>query len=215
MKTADFIDLLARGDAQIIGVNAKSHARRMAWAPLAAVLLSVVFTALWLGLRRDWGIATAPMFWAKLAFPALMFTGAVLAFVRLARPGATVGRAWWWSAVAVLAMWTLAAVVLVTAQPDDYRALLLGVSWKVCPFYIALIATPALAVLVWAMRKAAPTRPALAGAAAGLAAGAAGALAYALYCPEMAAPFIGIWYLAGMLIPALAGALAGRWLFRW
>jgi hypothetical protein len=31
----------------------------------------------------------------------------------------------------------------------------------------------------------------------------------------MAAPFIGIWYLLGMLIPAAAGALVGPRLLRW
>ena len=55
----------------------------------------------------------------------------------------------------------------------------------------------------------------MAGAAAGLLAGATGALAYALHCQEMEAPFLAIWYLLGMLIPAALGALAGRWLLRW
>jgi hypothetical protein len=40
-------------------------------------------------------------------------------------------------------------------------------------------------------------------------------LAYALYCPEMAAPFVAIWYLLGMLIPAAAGAVLGPLLLRW
>jgi hypothetical protein len=31
----------------------------------------------------------------------------------------------------------------------------------------------------------------------------------------MAAPFIGFWYLLGMLIPAAAGALLGPRLLRW
>ena len=69
--------------------------------------------------------------------------------------------------------------------------------------------------VLWAMKGLAPTRLVLAGAAAGLLSGAGGALVYALYCIEMAAPFIGIWYLLGMLIPAVAGALIGPRLLRW
>jgi len=52
-------------------------------------------------------------------------------------------------------------------------------------------------------------------AAAGLLSGAGGALVYALYCTEMAAPFIGIWYLLGMLIPTALGAMIGPRLLLW
>ena len=61
----------------------------------------------------------------------------------------------------------------------------------------------------------APTRLRLAGAAAGLLSGAVGALVYSLHCPELAAPFLGFWYLLGMLIPTAAGALLGPRLLRW
>ena len=66
-----------------------------------------------------------------------------------------------------------------------------------------------------ALRGAAPTRLAWAGAGAGLLAGALGALAYALHCPEMAAPFLAVWYLAGMALPTLAGAWLGPRVLRW
>jgi hypothetical protein len=65
------------------------------------------------------------------------------------------------------------------------------------------------------MRSAAPTRPAVAGAAAGLLAGGLGATVYTLHCPELAAPFIGVWYVLGMAIPAAIGAVAGWFLPRW
>ena len=68
---------------------------------------------------------------------------------------------------------------------------------------------------LWALRGAAPTRLAWAGAGAGLLAGALGALAYALHCPEMAAPFLAVWYLAGMALPTLAGAWLGPRVLRW
>jgi len=38
---------------------------------------------------------------------------------------------------------------------------------------------------------------------------------YSLHCPEMEAPFIGFWYLLGMLIPTAVGALLGPRLLRW
>ncbi|WP_413773191.1 NrsF family protein [Acidithiobacillus sp. HP-2] len=36
-----------------------------------------------------------------------------------------------------------------------------------------------------------------------------------LLCPEMGAPFIGTWYLLGILIPTVLGALLGETLLRW
>jgi hypothetical protein len=118
-------------------------------------------------------------------------------------------------AAPVLTMGLLAAIVLWTAAPGLHERLIYGVSWAVCPFYITSLSAPVFVAALWAMHASAPTQPALAGACAGLLAGATGALVYALYCPEMAAPFIAIWYLAGMLIPAIFGALAGAKLLRW
>jgi hypothetical protein len=93
--------------------------------------------------------------------------------------------------------------------------LIFGATAAVCPFLIALIAAPLLVAHLWILRGLAPTRLRLAGAAGGFAAGSMGALVYTLHCPELAAPFIAIWYLFGVLIPTLAGAWLGPWLLRW
>jgi hypothetical protein len=85
----------------------------------------------------------------------------------------------------------------------------------VCPFLIALVAAPLFLAFVWVLKDLAPTRLRWAGAGAGFAAGAMGALTYSLHCPELAAPFIGVWYLLGMLIPTAIGASLGRRLLRW
>jgi hypothetical protein len=51
--------------------------------------------------------------------------------------------------------------------------------------------------------------------AAGALAGAIAAAAYALHCNEMALPFLAIWYVLGIAVPTVLGALlAPRWL-RW
>ena len=84
-----------------------------------------------------------------------------------------------------------------------------------CPWIIAVLSLPAFAAAFWAMQGLAPTRLRLAGASAGLVAGAAGALVYTFYCPELAAPFLGVWYALGMLIPTALGALLGPRLLRW
>ena len=69
--------------------------------------------------------------------------------------------------------------------------------------------------IFWAVRGMAPTRLRLTGAVAGLLAGAAATMVYCLHCPEMEAPFWGLWYFLGMLVPAFAGLLLGPRLLRW
>lgn len=213
MKTSDFIGMLAAGAPAVDhGAVRQRYVAALGWGAFGTLLLMTV----WLGVRRDIAAAALlPMFWVKLAFPAALLAGALLAALRLARPGVRLGRAPLVMAVPVLTMWLLAAAVLLGATAESRSYLVFGMSWTVCPFYIAVLSMPAFTAALWAMKGLAPTRPVLAGAASGLLAGAMGALAYALYCPEMAAPFLGLWYLAGMLIPALVGAVLGPWLLRW
>ena len=213
MKTNDLISMLAKGaGAAEQDAIPRRYAMALGWAAFATVLLM----ALWLGVRRDIAVAiTWPMFWVKLAFPALILSSAVLAALRLSRPGVRLRLAPAMLAAAIVAMGSLAAFVLLGAALEGRERLIYGVSWSVCPFYIAALSVPSGVAAFWAMKGAAPTRPVLAGASCGLLAGAMGAMAYALYCPEMAAPFIAIWYLLGMLIPAVTGAVLGPLLLRW
>lgn len=213
MKTDELIAMLA-GSPDVVEPYAlrRRYTAALGWGACGTVLLM----ALLLGVRPD--IAEAvwlPMFWVKLAFPGTLLAAALLAATRLSRPGAGLERVWPALAAPVLAIWLLAGVVLLGAEADERSELLMGESAASCPFVITLLSVPLFGAGLWAIRGLAPTRLRLAGAAVGLLAGAGGALVYALYCPEMAAPFIGLWYLLGMLIPAAIGALLGpRWL-RW
>ena len=109
----------------------------------------------------------------------------------------------------------LAANQWMTAPESVHLHLFYGHSWRLCPFLIVLVSAPVFAGTVWALRKLAPTRPVLAGAAAGLFAGAAGAWIYAFSCNESALVFISVWYTAGIAAMAALGAATGRWLLRW
>ncbi|MGH6637725.1 MAG: DUF1109 domain-containing protein, partial [Polaromonas sp.] len=112
-------------------------------------------------------------------------------------------------------VWLLAIWTFANAAPDQRQALVFGRTWASCPFSITMLSVPVFIGIFWAMKGLAPTRLVLAGAGGGLLAGAVGAFVYAFHCPEMAAPFLGIWYVAGMVIPALAGALLGPRLLHW
>lgn len=212
MKTDDLISMLA-SDAGAVAPRVWQP--RYALALGAGLIGAGLLMVLLLGVRPD--IADAlrlPMFWVKIAFPAALAAGALLATVRLSRPGVAIGRAGSMLAVPVLVIWVLAALALLGA-PADRATLIWGETWSACLVNIPMLSVPAFVAVFWVMKTLAPVRPALAGAAAGLLAGALSAIVYALHCPELAAPFIGLWYLLGMLIPAALGALIGPRLLRW
>ena len=213
MKTDELIAMLASGaDAVEPHILPRRYLLALGWSLSFTMLLMLIL----LGVRPD--IAEAvhlTMFWMKLAFPSLLLIGALLATVRLSRPGVRLGQVPIAIAGPVIAVWLLSALVLINAAPEDQHQLIFGGTWASCPITIAALSVPLFCALIWAMRGFAPTRPALAGAAAGLLAGAGGALVYALHCPEMAAPFLGVWYVLGMAIPAAIGAVLGPWKLRW
>ena len=213
MKTDDLVAVLAaHATPTRHDMVFRRFAVALAWGvPGAALLLALTF-----GFRSDLAeAARLPMFWLKLTFAVALAVAGLWASLRLSRPGMRLGAAWVAVAAPVAIVWLLAAWLLVDADPSERTALLLGSTWQICPTSIALISSPMFAAAFWAMKGLAPTRLALAGAGAGLLAGAVGAALYALYCPELAAPFIAVWYVAGMALVTLAGALLGPRLLRW
>lgn len=213
MKTDDLVKMLAAG---VEPIDARPMARRFRLALGAGTLIAVALTAGILHLNPALSrYLSEPMFWIREAYCLALSAVALVAVHRLARPGRRLGLVPAALALVVIAMWALAVVALAQASPQRRPQLVFGATAAVCPFLIALIAAPLLIAHLWIMRNLAPTRLALAGAAAGLAAGSMAALVYTLHCPELAAPFIGIWYLCGILIPTMLGAWLGPALLRW
>lgn len=213
MKTDDFAALLA---ARVEPVPRRAVSRRLAWAlglslPLALLVMQVEY-----GVRRDLVQAMFwPMFWAKVLMPACIGLAGYVMVQRLARPGVAVRRAWLGAVLPVLAIWAVAAVSWTTLPEPARMPALMGQTWRTCVFNIGLISLPMFVAGLWALRGLAPTRPAAAGAAAGALAAGAGAAVYALHCPELTAPFLAVWYVLGMALPVVAGALIGPRVLRW
>lgn len=213
MKTDDLVAMLATG---VTPVAPHTASRQVGLALGAGVAVSLAMLLLGYGLRGDVMPAMAlPMFWVKLAYPLAIAVAAYVLVERLARPGVLLRRAGWGLVVPVLSVAAMAGAAWIAAPEQHRMASLLGQSWRTCALSIGLMALPIFAAVMLALRTLAPTRPALAGAAAGALAGGLGAALYALYCVEMAAPFVAVWYGVGILLPTLAGALWGRPLLRW
>jgi Uncharacterized protein conserved in bacteria len=212
MKTDSLIDLLSASPAPVPRAAAL-FARAVSLGALAALALTMVL----LGPRHDVQTAMASwQYWMKSAYPLLLAVAAFFLMRRLSQPGAVIGKRPVWLLAPLGAIAAAALVEWQSAAGAGAQAhLFYGHSWRLCPFLIVLISTPVFIATLWVMKKMAPTRLALAGAAAGLFAGALGAWIYAFHCNESALTFVSIWYTAGIAAVALIGAISGRWLLRW
>lgn len=213
MKTNDLIDLLA---SDVLPVRRHAAARRLALGLLVAVPLSVALMRAVLGVNPMLGHdLSLPMFWVKFGAPLSMAFVALPLVSRLGRPGLATRGAWAAWGTPVVALWALGLVALAQAPAQEAPALVLSRTWRVCAENIAMLSAPVFVAAIWTLKGLAPVRPRLAGAGAGALAGACGAAVYALHCPELAAPFIAIWYVLGMALPVATGALLGPRLLRW
>jgi hypothetical protein len=209
-------DLIARLSADLKPSPRSAATRRLAFGGLVGALASAAFVVLALGVRPDIAQASErAMFWMKFAYGGAIGLIAAWAVERLARPAASARRRAVWLVAPLAVMTALATRWLEVTPPGAWPPLLMGHSAALCPWLILAASLPVLAGLVWAVRGLAPTRLRLTGLMVGLAAGGVGATAYALHCDEMAAPFLALWYSAGVALAAFLGWLTGPRLLRW
>ena len=213
MRTEDLIEALGRGP---IAVDSKAAARRFGLLIGAGAAAALAALLTLLGPRPDIATAIAgPMFWMKLAVPAMLAAAALAASIRLAHPGGRAGLAWVAGALLLFAVEASAVVSVALAPAGERVAMLEGRTAWACIGSIFLLSLPILLATVPAVRGLAPTRPRAAGLAGGLVAGALATTIYALHCDESTLPFFAVWYVLGMAIPGALSALAGPLLLRW
>ncbi len=213
MKTDAFISLLSAGIKPIDRhLQRKVFTRAIVLGGAGSLLLMLML----FGVRADIHLMLmTPLFWLKMALPLVLAATSLLLLTRASRPGVAIGSYWLAPALPVLVLWLAALVILLATPQMERYPLIMGVTWKQCPFNIALLSIPACVALVWAVRQLAPTRLRTAGLLTGLLASSLATMAYCLHCPEMGVPFWALWYVLGMLIPAALGWLLGPLLLRW
>jgi hypothetical protein len=213
MKTDDLIDLLAN---QTTRVERSVVARRFIKALVLGVIGSLILMSVTFGVRHDLGsVIRTSVFWAKMAYPLAIAVGAMLAVMRLGRPGARAGYTWAVIALPFVAVWIAGVLTVDGAIGAQRWMLLLGQSWRTCPFNIVLLSVPTFPAVFWAVKSLAPTRLRLTGAVAGLLASSVATVVYCLHCPEMSPAFWSVWYAIGMAMPAVIGAWVGPRFLKW
>lgn len=212
MQTPDLIRALASD----VGSRGRPprQALVIALIPGVAVAFSLFFATL--GPRPHLiALLGEPRVLFKLALPWLLAGLSAFLVQRISQPGAETRGAF---APLMLVPVLLAGAVLAEMASIPaalWGQRLLGHNAIACLVSIPFLGLAPLVAILFALREAAPERPALAGASAGLLAGAIGAALYAAHCPDDSPFFVATWYALAVAIASSAGAYAGSKLLRW
>ncbi|CAN5132656.1 DUF1109 domain-containing protein [soil metagenome] len=211
MDTNDLIRTLAADN--------DTHERSVGNLLLAALVLAVpVSTALFLanmGVRPD--VMTAmgnPLFDLKFVVTIALAVVAIAISLHLSRPEASLGRWAWLLAIPVglLGIGMMGEMMMPHRAPMSAR--LIGSNSKICLTAIPLLSLPLLAAALVALRRGAPSRPAVAGAFAGVLSAGLAATLYAAHCTDDSPMFVATWYTIAVGVVAAIGALAGSRVLR-
>ena len=213
MNTDELIAALSMG---VEPVNRRLVNRSVAIALAIGTVVAMGLAFAVLGVRADLTTPRAVLFLClKLAFGIGITGAASVCLARLARPGGERRVSWWLVAMPFVAIMLIAAVNLAGAPRSHWDKMVMGNEWLECLISIPIIAIVPFVVVIWAVRKAAPTNLLRAGAFSGLVAGGISAIAYALHCTDDSLPFVALWYGGTIVLCTLAGALLGPRLLRW
>ncbi len=209
-------DLIAMLSTDVEPVDHRRTVRTIGVAVMAGAALAVAVAIVALGFRSDLtGLGALTPVLLKVAFAIAVFVPASIYLIRLARPGGERRMSFLALALPFLAIALLAALSLASAPSSHWRDMIAGDNWLECFISIPLIAIVPFSLIVWAVRRAAPTDLARTGALAGLVAGSLSAAGYALHCVSDTVPFVALWYGGTIALCTLAGWKLGPRLLRW
>ena len=178
-----------------------------------AVSLSIVFAY---GIRDDLNLTIfETIFKVKESFALSTAIFSIYCFYKILRPGVPLGRESLAIVLIFAILWIAGIKEYTQAVDTDKLTMVLGVSWKSCPWNILLISFPLMASLVALSKKFAPVNLRATGGYIGLASGALATSVYALHCPESSLVFVAIWYAMGVLLAALLGYLLAPRFLKW
>ena len=207
-------DLIARLAADLKPVRPMAMRRLLIGALLLSGVLAVLAMLMLLGMRPDMETAAVTMiYWTKFSYTLALALLSLAATLVLARPDGST-RWPWLAAVALLALLLVLAIIQL-ARADDMMPMIMGSSIIRSLTYIPILSLPVLLASMLALRRMAPTRPALAGFAAGIMAGSTGAWIYAFACTETGMMFLALWYTLAIMLVGAVGAVLGKFLLRW
>jgi hypothetical protein len=213
MRTDDLIAMLS---TNVEAVDRRQVARTLGGAVAFGTLVALSVGLVVLGGRTDVGINGALGFLViKLVFAMTVTALAFVFLIRSARPGGRRRGSVAFVLLPFAGIVGLASISLANAPAVHWQMMFMGDEWLECLLSIPIIAIVPFALVIWAVRQAAPTHLRRAGALAGLVAGGLSATGYALHCTADSLPFVAIWYGGTIMLCTLVGAVFGPRLLRW
>jgi hypothetical protein len=211
VKTDELLNLLAADR-----ITAPAPAQQLLRTLLPGVAVAITLYLIVAGWRADViASLSSPRFIFKLAINAALILAAGALLLRLTRPEAITGK------LRIPLLLILAALLI--AVTTELLLLPQATWWQAahghnstwCLRLIPTFAAAPLAATLYTLRRAAPTRPAMAGAVAGLVSAGIGGVLYATHCPDDSPLFVALWYGLATALVAAVGALAGARILRW
>jgi hypothetical protein len=121
---------------------------------------------------------------------------------------------WRWVAAAACLL-PLSAIIILASGTEALPGIIMSVHEMDCLFAGVTLGLLTAAVLVFWLRRGAPTSPERAGLLVGVASGCIGIFAFAFHCSTDTIYHVGLWHSAPVLISALLGRLLVPRLVRW
>ncbi len=170
-----------------------------------------------MGLRADFATALGSIrFLFKFAVTITLVVTVFLLLRRSLYPGLSWRGGRWMILLAAPTMLVAAVVLELTVLPPDaWSMTATGKNGLLCLTIVPALGIGPLAILIWALRRGAPTRPGVAGLFAGLLAGGIAATFYAANCTDDSPLFVATWYPIAIGALALLGSLLGHRFARW
>ena len=214
MRTDELINTLVGDHASQPRPKPVGHGLVM--AIIGGLAISSALFSLTLGVRPD--ILSALSTWRfdlKLSTNLVLVIAAAWVALRLSSPTTTLLSAM--RALIVPALLLLAAVVyeLVTIPASAWPSRAMGVDGVMCLANIIFLSVLPLTATIYALRRGAPTSPAVMGAVGGLIAGALGATVFAMHCTNDSPLFVAIWYALAIGLMSMLGLVVGKHALRW
>jgi hypothetical protein len=183
---------------------------------LAAAAVSVGIAVTWFGLRADLQAGQVnPLHLISTGLYLGLAIAASVTVVVMSRPCVGADHSGWTWAALMAALLPAAGLIVGTVGRHDLLAADSVTHGIDCLIKGGSAAMIVFAMLVWWLRKGAPTAPDRAGLVAGIAAGSFGIFAFSLHCADNDIVHIGVWHSAVVLAMAALGRATVPSLVRW
>ena len=214
MRTDELINTLVADHA--VQPRPKPVGHGLVMAIIGGLAISGALFALTLGVRPD--IVSALGTWRfdlKLSANLVLVIAATWVALRLSSPTTKPLSAMRPLLVPALLLLAAAMYELVTVPASAWPSRAMGVNGVMCLASIIFLSVLPLMATIYALRRGAPTSPAIMGAVGGLLAGGLGATVFAMHCTNDSPLFVAIWYALAIGLMSMSGLLIGRHVLRW